>query len=172
MKKIMAIAMLLALMLPAMALAAGPVLLVELPQDAQMIENIAFDDGDFIQTYQLTGGANVQLLRYQAFDMTLGDLIASEWAGCTNVKEATVSSVGGYQAGGLRFDYQQEGEEALDVTLILVDADGATLVFEAVFPKALGDMQIGAMVQKMIDSMDVLSGEADVPAAGEEADVG
>ena len=58
-------------MLPALALATGSVLMVELPQDAQMVENVEFDDGDFIQTYQLSGGARVQLLRYASFDMTL-----------------------------------------------------------------------------------------------------
>ena len=42
----------------------APVLLVQLPEDAQMVENVAFDDGDFVQTYQLNGGAYVQLLRY------------------------------------------------------------------------------------------------------------
>ena len=38
----------------------APVLLVQLPEDAQMVENVAFDDGDFIQTYQLSGGASAQ----------------------------------------------------------------------------------------------------------------
>ena len=156
MKKIMALLMMAALFAPALALAGGPVLLVELPQDAQMIENIAFDDGDFIETYQLSGGASVQLLRYQAFDMTLGDLIASEWAGCTDVREAEVASVGGCPAHGLRFAYQQEGQEALDVTLILVEAQDATLVFEAVYPAALGSAQIDAAVQAMIGSMDLM----------------
>ena len=170
MKKAIVLVMLMALLLPAAALAAGPVLLVDLPQDAQMIENIAFDDGDFIQTYQLSGGANVQLLRYQAFDMTLGDLIASEWAGCTDVREAAVTAVGAYPAHGLRFSYQQEGGDALDVTLILVEADGATLVFEAVFPAVLGDAQISAAVEQMIASMGVLEGE--IPADSEEAEVG
>ena len=156
MKKIMTLLLCMLLLVPAFALAGGPVLLVDLPQDAQMIENIAFDDGDFIQTYQLSGGASVQLLRYQAFDMTLGDLIASEWAGCTDVREAAVTSVGGCPAHGLRFAYQQEGQEALDVTLILVEAQGATLVFEAVYPAALGTAQIDASVQAMIGSMDLM----------------
>ena len=171
MKKAMMLAALLALLLPALALAAGPVLLVDLPQDAQMIENIEFDDGDFIQTYQLSGGANVQLLRYQAFDMTLGDLISSEWAGCTAVREVALDSVAAYPAHGLRFAYQAEGEDTLSVTLILVDAGEATLVFEAVFPAALGDAQIDATVQEMIGSMDVLAGDTAV-SGGEEAEVG
>lgn len=55
------------------------VLLVQLPEDAQMIENVEFEDGDFIQTYQLSGGAHVQLLRYAGFDMTLDELVQSDW---------------------------------------------------------------------------------------------
>ena len=137
----------------ALALAAGPVLLVELPEDALMVENIEFEDGDFIQTYQM-GGAQVQLLRYSSFDMTLGDLIASEWVGATDVRELGVREIGGYPAQGLRFAYLQEGQEALDVTLVVVDA-GETLVFTAVYPQALGMEQIDAQVQAMLSSMNV-----------------
>ena len=165
MKKIMAIAMLLALMLPAMALAAGPVLLVELPQDAQMIENIAFDDGDFIQTYQLGNGGQVQLLRYAAFDMTLGELFASEWVGATDVRELGVASVGGYPAQGLRFSYQEEGQAALDVALVVVDA-GETLVMSAVFPAGTADAQL----ETMLGSLNVMN--EDAAPAGDTADVG
>ena len=107
-------------------------------QDAQMVENVAFDDGDFIQTYQLAGGAQVQLLRYAAFDMTLGDLFASEWVGATDVRELDIAQVGGYPAQGLRFAYQEEGQQALDVALVVIDA-GQTLVFSAVFPAGAAD---------------------------------
>lgn len=155
-------------MLPALALAADSVLMVQLPQDAQMVENVEFDDGDFIQTYQLSGGATVQLLRYASFDMTLGDLIASEWAGCTDVRELGLSTVGGYAAEGLRFAYQESGQAALDVTIALVKADAGVLMFEAVFPEALGDAQIEASVQAMLSSMDVRSAETE----NETAEVG
>lgn len=170
MKKALALLMLLAMLLPAAALGDGPVLLVQLPQDAQMVENIEFDDGDFIQTYQLSGGANVQLLRYQAFDMTLDDLVNSEWVGCTDVRSLAVESVGGYPASGVRLAYEEAGQDALDVTLLIVDAGVCTLVYEAVFPQALGDEQISATVQMMIDSMDVIvEGEE---AVDESAEVG
>ena len=148
------------LVLPALALSEGPVLLLELPQDAQMVETVQFDDGDFIQTYQLSGGARVQLLRYGAFDMTLDELVASEWVGCTNAQDLALGSVGGYPASGLRLHDQEDGQDALDVTVVLVDAGEATLVFEAVFPQALGDAQIRALVDGMIDSMDVQGGAA------------
>jgi len=154
MKRGLAALLAIMLMLPAMACAQGAVLLVELEQNAQMIENIAFDDGDYIQTYQLSGGANVQLLRYASFDMTLGDLIASEWVGATDVRELGVSEVGGYPAQGLRFAYQQEGQEALDVTLVVIDA-GETLVLSAVYPQELGTSQIDVSVQAMLATMSV-----------------
>lgn len=169
MKKIFALLLSLALLLPVFALADGPVLMVELPQDALMVENVEFDDGDFIQTYQLSGGARVQLLRYASFDMTLGDLIASEWVGCTDVRELGVSEIGGYAAEGLRFAYEEEGQTALDVTLALVKADGAVLVFEAVFPESLEDAQIDATVEAMLATMDVMTTDA---AADETAEVG
>ena len=166
MKRILA-CLLALLVLPALALSEGPVLLLELPQDAQMVENVEFDDGDFIQTYQLSGGARVQLLRYGAFDMTLDELVASEWVGCTNAQDLSLGSVSGYPASGLRLHDQEDGQDALDVTVVLVHAEGATLVFEAVFPQALGDAQIRALVDGMIHSMDVQGG-----AAGSGAEVG
>lgn len=170
MKRCFLALLLAACMLPALALAEGSVLMVQLPQDAQMVENVEFDDGDFIQTYQLSGGATVQLLRYASFEMTLGDLIASEWAGCTDVCELGVSSVGGCAAEGLRFAYQEDGQAALDVTIVLVKTADGVLVFEALFPEALGDAQIEATVQTMLDSMDVK--RADAPAENETAEVG
>ena len=48
--------------------------------------------------------------------------------------------------------------------------DAAALVFEAVYPAALGDMQIGAAVEQMIASMDVM--EASGAPADESAEVG
>ncbi|MBE5799335.1 MAG: hypothetical protein E7321_05220 [Clostridiales bacterium] len=147
-------ALLVFVLLPVLALAEGSVLMVELEQDAQMVENVAFEDGDFIQTYQLSGGASVQLVRYASFDMTLGDLIASEWVGATDVRELGVQEISGCPVQGLRFAYQEEGQEALDVTLAVVDA-GETLVFTAVYPQALGAAQIDAAVQAMLSSMSV-----------------
>lgn len=167
MKRIFAVLLALMLLMPAMALGQNAVLLVELEQDAQMIENIAFEDGDFIQTYQLSGGASVQLLRYASFDMTLGDLFASEWVGATDVRELGVSEISGYPAQGLRFAYQEEGQEALDVTLAVIDA-GETLVFTAVYPQALGTAQIDAQIEAMLSSMSVsIEGAESIDAAAE-----
>jgi len=165
MKKMMAVILGLLMLVPALALAQGNVLMVELPQEAQMVEDVAFDDGDFIQTYQLPGGAQVQLLRYAAFDMTLGDLFASEWVGATDVRELGIAEVGGHPAQGLRFSYQEEGQQTLDVALVVVDA-GETLVFSAVFPAGSADAQLDAM----LGSMTVMT-EGEAPAA-DNADVG
>ena len=165
MKKLFAVLLAAVLLVPALAFAQGSVLMVELPEDAQMVENVAFDDGDFIQTYQLAGGAQVQLVRYAAFDMTLGELFASEWVGATDVRELGVTEVGGHPAQGLRFSYQTEGQAALDVALVVVDA-GETLVMSAVFPAGTADAQLEAM----LGSLSVMN--EDAAPAGDTADVG
>lgn len=169
MKKVFAALLALMLLMPALAFAQGEVLLVELEPDAQLVENVAFEDGDFIQTYQLSGGAHVQLLRYASFDMNLGDLIASEWVGATDVRVLELSEISGYPAQGLRFAYQEEGQEALEVTLVVVNA-GETLVFSAVYPKDLGTAQIDAAVEAMVSSMSVSAEGA--AAADTTAEVG
>lgn len=141
-----------ALLLPALALADGPVLLVELPDDAQMIENVTFEDGDFIQSYQLAGGAQVQLLRYASFDMTLEELAASDWPGYTAAAKLDIGHVGGCPAEGLRLTSPQGDGSALDVTLVLVDAGAYALIFSAVCPQG-ADAQA---VETMLSTMNVL----------------
>ena len=161
MKRLWMVLAVLALLCPALALADGPVLLVELPEDAQMIEDVQFDDGDFIQTVQLDGGATVQLLRYASFDMTLGELAEGEWTGYTEMRALPIAQVGAYPAQGLRLDWAQEGA-AVDVTLLLVQAGDQTLILQAVFPQAMGQEAIDAAVQAMLDSLDVLDQEMPV----------
>ena len=143
MKKIWIIGLLtLALLLAGAAFADqedASVLLVQLPEDAQMVENVAFDDGDFIQTYQLSGGAYVQLLRYMQSDVTIDGLVAGDWQ-------------------GVLMNVAPEDDEALRVALVLVSADHCALVYQAVYPQRLGTDQIDDAVQHMVDSMDVLGG--------------
>lgn len=161
MKKIVMGLIVLALLLVGAAFAEtedAPVLLVQLPEDAQMVENVAFDDGDFIQTYQLNGGAYVQLLRYMQPDVTLDGLVAGDWPGATNIQSMTLETVGGCAAQGLMLNVALEDEEAVRVALVLVSADGSTLVYQAVYPQRLGEDQINDAVQRMVDSMDVLGG--------------
>ncbi len=66
-----------------------------------MVENVAFDDGDFVQTYQLNGGAYVQLLRYGEYEhVPSADLVAGDWPGATNV-QGWIGKVGGCTASGV-----------------------------------------------------------------------
>ncbi len=144
----------------------GPLLLVNLPEDMRMVEDVAFEDGDFVQTYQLSGGAYVQLLRYNDFDMTLNDLIVSEWAEATDVQTLENLKIGGLEADGVRLNSAEEGLEPVRVTLVMVKADGCTLVYQAVYPQKLGQEQIDSSVQAMISSMSVLNGSAEQPEVG------
>lgn len=168
MKRFLTVLLVLALLLPALALADGPLLLVELPETAQLVEDVQFDDGDFIQTYQLDGGATVQLLRYAAFGMTLDELAEGEWTGYTALRALPLELVGAWPAQGLRLDWAQE-DEAIDVTLVLVEADGQTLLLQAAFPQEMGKEAIDAAVQAMLDSLDVFTDGAPV---ADEAEVG
>ena len=161
MKKILIGLLTLALLLVGAAFADqedAPVLLVQLPEDAQMVENVAFDDGDFVQTYQLSGGAYVQLLRYVQSDVTMDGLVAGDWPGATNVQDMTLETVGGCKAQGILMNVSPEDDEALRVALVLVSADSCTLVYQAVYPQRLGIDQIDDAVQRMVNSMDVLGG--------------
>ena len=116
------------------------------------------DDGDFIQTYQLSGGAYVQLLRYMQSDVTIDGLVAGDWPGATNVQALDLKTVGGCAAQGVLMNVAPEDDEALRVALVLVSADHCALVYQAVYPQRLGTDQIDDAVQHMVDSMDVLGG--------------
>lgn len=132
------------LMIPALALADGPVLLVELPEEAQMTENVEFEDGDFIQSYQL-GSAQIQLLRYADFDMTLDELVSSDWAENCGTEPLELTEVSGYPAQGVRV-YQavdasgypvgasrealSEGQQLMEVRLVLVRVGDCALIYQ------------------------------------------
>ena len=148
------------LLLPALALAEGPVLLIELPEDARMIENVEFENGDFIQTYQLDGGVTAQLLRYAAFDMNLEDLIEGEWTEAVSVQALEIAEIAGYPAQGAHL-LHQEANTMYDVYMLLVEADGQTLLFEAVFPNAMGSEAVSAQMNGWLESMTVSGGESD-----------
>ena len=122
-----------------------------------MVENVAFDDGDFVQTYQLNGGAYVQLLRYGDMSMSIGDLVAGDWAGATSVQDMELDQIGGCAASGVRLNYDEDGQDALRVSLVLVTAGKATLVYQAVYPQKLGEEQIDATVDQMVRAGDRVS---------------
>ena len=150
-----------ALLLPALALADGPVLLVELPDDARMVENVSFEDGDFIQSYQLAGGTQVQLLRYARFDMTLEELAGSDWPDATATAKLDVKHVGGCPASGLRLNSPAGDGSTLDVTLVLVDAGAYTLIFSAVCPQGADEQAVETMLTTM-NVLETESGSAEV----------
>lgn len=124
-------ALLLLLLLPVMALADGPVLTTSLPKNAQLIENVEFEDGDFIRTYQMEDGATVQMLRYGAFGMTLDDLAEGEWTGYTAREELELKAMDGYPAEGVHL-MTGDAENGLDVYIVLVRAQEQTLIFQTV----------------------------------------
>lgn len=155
MKKLMIALMMLMLLLPALAAADGPVLLVEMPEEAQMVENIQFEDGDFIQTYQISG-AQVQLLRYASLGMSLEQMASSDFPGARDVTPLALERVGSFPAGGLTLVYEEKGQETLDVTLVLVDAGAYSLVFSAVVPQSADDT-VRSQVEAMVQSLEMLS---------------
>lgn len=152
----------LALLLGANALAEGPVLMVELPENAVMVENFEFEDGDFVQTYQIPGGITVQILRYAAFDMTLEELTEGEWAGYTTAEKLDMDQIDGYPAKGMHLTYVQDGEggkREMSVYTMMLEVQEQKLIFQAVFPKSVGDAQIEADMHMWMDSMTVSGAE-------------
>ena len=154
-------ALTLLLALPACCAAEGPVLLVELPEDAQLVEDVDFGDGDFIQTYQLAQGATVQLLRYAAFDMTLEQLVESDWPGAADVTPLALTQVGAYPAEGVRLSWA-DGGEAVTAALLLVHADGQTLILQITVPAG---QDADAVVDPLLATLDAL-GAAEEPEVG------
>ena len=164
--------MLLALLvLPVLALADAPVLLVDLPENAQMVENVEFDNGDFIQTYQLEGDVTVQLLRYTGFAMTMDELIASDWPLNCGVEMQAMTEISGYPAAhahilqgydaqgyAVKADGSAGGIMAID--LVLVTVEDTTLIYQSI---EKGEQGAGDAVKALIESLEVLGGEtADV----------
>jgi len=158
--------LMLLLVLPVLAFADAPVLLVELPESAQMVENVEFDGGDFIQTYQLEDGVSVQLLRYTGFGMTIEELVASDWplnVRCEIVDKTETLGYPAYHAhvwqlvddGGypIAADSAQakDGERMLEIDLVYVNVDGTALIYQDMYLSG----QRGDRVLPIIDSLKV-----------------
>ena len=133
-----------------------PLLFLNLPQDAQMIENVQFDDGDFIQTYQLSGSAHITLLRY-ADDMNAQELMRSEWENASNVVNLGISPISGCKTDAIRFICKDIDETSLMVTILTVGVGSDTLVFEAVYPTRIVEEQITATIDEIIKTMTVMN---------------
>lgn len=159
MKKLLCALLVYASLWPCAALGDGPLLLVELPEDAVCVENVEFEDGDFIQSYQLAGGSQVQLLRYSSFDMTLEELAESDWPDCEIAQTLDIRHVGGCPAGGLRLTGGEDG--SLVVTLVLVDAGAYTLIFSAVGPQGADEQAVETMLSTL-NVLEMDGGDAEV----------
>lgn len=148
-------ALLLLLLMPVLAMAEGPVLETSLPEDALLIENVEFDDGDFIRTYQVPEGGTVQMLRYESFDMTLDDLAEGEWTGYVSKEALDLSTVDGWPAEGIRL--MMDGEDGtLNVCIVLVRVDEQTLIFQTV----LGKDAVPARIQEWVSDLRVVQEES------------
>ena len=158
------------LMLPVLSLADAPVLLVQLPENALMVENVEFENGDFIQTYQLDDGVAVQLLRYTDFEMSIEDLIASDWPLNVRSEISDMTDMLGYPAqhahvwqlldeGGypIRADEAKgkDGEHMMELDLVLVHVDGTTLIYHDAYLSG----QRGDITLPIIESLKVEGGE-------------
>ncbi len=155
MKKILALWIVLcSICLPIQVLGEGAVLLVEIPENAQMIEDVEFDDGDFIQTYQLENGGTVQLLRYAQFDMTLDDLVEGEWVGYSQKQEMSLDQVSNYPAQGV--ELVMDGENgSLRVYVVMVEAEGQSLIFQAIFPPEIEEEAAQQQMDDWLESLTV-----------------
>lgn len=159
--------MLALLVLPALALADAPVLLAELPESAQMVENVEFEGGDFIQTYQLNNGATVQLLRYTGFTMTLDELISSDWPVNSGVEMQAMTEVSGYPAQHAHIlqAYDESGYPVkanggpggvMAIDLVLVNVENTTLILQCIDKGGAGT---GNAIKELLGSLQVLGGE-------------
>ena len=168
MKKMLALLVL--LLVPVLAHADAPVLLAQLPDGAQMVENVEFEGGDFIQTYQLEDGVTVQLLRYTGFEMTIESLISSDWPLSVRCELSDMTQTFGYPAqrahvwqlvdeGGypIRADSAQakDGERMMEIDLVLVHVDGTTLIYQDTYFSGQSDES----VLPIIESLKVEGGE-------------
>ena len=151
--------------LPAMALCDAPVMLLELPENAQMVENVEFENGDFIQTYQLEGGVTVQLLRYSGFAMTMDELISSNWpVNCgVVVEEMEISGIAAqhahvYQAIDAEgYPVKADGKESgvMEIDLVLVNTDDTALIVQSTMTSG-GDAEAVAAI---LSTLQVQGGE-------------
>ena len=151
---------LLLLVFPVLALGQEPVMLVDLPESAQMVENVEFENGDFIQTYQLEEGIAVQLLRFDGFEMAIDELISSDWplnCGIVMQEMTELSGVPARHAHILQA-YDESGypvKEAgasggvMAIDLIVVNTDGAALIFQSISKPGADAETMAAIIESL-----------------------
>lgn len=162
-KKTVLLFALLLTLLCSLSLADGPVLCFTLPEDAVMIENVDFGDGEFIETYQLPGGVMVQSLRFMTDSLTLDALIAGDWATCSAVQAGEISEISGCPAESRtvtqRIDAQgypvasaqDAGVDEMRIELVAAHPQGCTLVMQIILPEDAD----GQIAQNILDSLQV-----------------
>jgi len=133
-------------------------ILVELPEASVMVESVSFEDGDYIQTFQLPDGVIVQILRYASFDMTLEDLAEGEWTGYTFMEELPLNDLDQSVQKVIHLKTDGEGGSdtaAYDVYLLRAQTGSPDQVhlMQAVFPSALGEERIEAQIGALLDSV-------------------
>lgn len=176
MKRLMMIAVLLAALMTAAAFAEetqypnsllyglpeGPqgsaAILVELPEETVMTELIEFENGDYIQTFQLPDGGMVQILRYEMLDMTLEDLAEGEWTGYVSLEKLATDGMDPCVTEGIHLKTEadaQNGAPAYDVYIVRAQTGSPDQIhiFQAVIPSELGEARILEEIGAMLDSI-------------------
>jgi hypothetical protein len=180
MKKVLALAVMLCMLAVNGALAAemqypnsllfgladGPagsnVILVDLPEETVMTELVEFENGDFIQTFQLPYGGTAQILRYQEFDLTLEELAQGEWTGYTSMERLDTRGMDSFVKEAIHLKMKQDettGTPGCDVYIVLAETKKLEQIhiFQAVFPSELGEAQIKEEIGKMLDSINIFA---------------
>ena len=137
-------------------------ILVDLPQDTIMVELVSFEDGDYIQTFQLPDGVTVQILRYAQFDMTLEELAEGEWTGYTSLKPLAIEGLDRLITEGVHLKtslVQENGTPAYDVYIVRAQTNSPDQVhlLQAVFPSELGEERIEEEAGAMLDSILIMN---------------
>ena len=133
-------------------------ILVDLPEDAVMVERVSFEDGDFIQTFQLPDGVTVQILRYATLDMTLEDMAEGEWTGYTLMEELPLDGLDQSIKKVIHLKTQADlgnGMAAYDVYILRAQTGNPEQahLMQVVFPSTLGEERIHQLSKEMINSV-------------------
>ncbi len=187
-KRIMALALSLVLVIPALAFAegtttqaplvTGPVLVSQLPLDAALIENSASDDGGYTERLLTSDTyANIVLAR-RTGAVAADALLAEFYPDATDVTEAEQAPIAAYPA--VRYTFTQgANEDTRFGTFVAFSTDTDTFVFAVdVWADAFDDY--ADMIEWWIEALDVfdnaapmgLTLTADLPADMEQIGLG
>lgn len=141
-------------LLLALALAAVPLcafaqdmLQFKLPRDASLIEDVRFPDGEIIRTWQLAGGASIQLWRYTGEAESPELLIQEQWPDAGSLTALSMPELGS-KSSAYRFV-----DDELMVSIVSVSDEENSFIWQAIYPRRLGDEQIETLVAGMLRSM-------------------